>query len=111
MRVSYEDGSEMELNCHSGVEPTQITVATPNGQWKIEESLGRATGPVGQHLHGQMTLQSALMPSLVMQILKGEGCDLPTLSDSIDQHRPFLAALLKHWNRTHGCQDLVVPVT
>jgi hypothetical protein len=111
LSVSYADGSELELCCHSGAEPTQITVATPQGAWVIEESVGRVTGPVGQQLHGQLSFQSVLTAPLVKQILQESRCDLPTLAESTAQHRPLLTALLKHWNQSQGCQDSIVPIT
>lgn len=111
LRVTYTDGSELELCCYSGVEPTQIVVATTQGEWVIEESAGRVTGPFDQQLHGQLSFQSALTASLVKRILQEGRCDLPTLAESAAQHRPLLTALLKHWNQSQGCQDSIVPIT
>ena len=109
--VSYIDGSELELCCHSGHESVQITVATSNGEWVIEESAGLVTGPCGQLIHGQLTFQSALTAPLVKQILQEGRCDLPTFAESTAQHRPLLVALLQHWNKNQGCQDSIVPIT
>ena len=109
--VSYANGSELELCCHSGTEPTQITVVSPQGQWVIEESEGRLTGPADQHLHGQLSFQSAFTAPLVKQILQEGCCALPTLAESAAQHRPLLKALLEHWNRSHGRNDCSVPIT
>lgn len=111
LRVTYADGSELELCSHSGSEPTQIAVATPQGEWVIEESAGRVTRPVGQQLHGQLSFQSQLTAPLVKQILNSGCCELPNLAESAAQHRPLLTALLKHWNQSHGCQDSTVPIT
>jgi predicted dehydrogenase len=110
-RVTYADGSELELCCHSEAEPTQITVVTPQGEWVIEESAGLATGPDGQQLHGQLSFQSALTVPLVKKILQEGRCDLPTLAESAAQHRPLLSTLLKHWNQNQGCHDSIVPIT
>jgi len=111
LQVSYTDGSELELCCHSGHEPTQITVTTSKGQWVIEESSGRVVGPIGQELLGQLTFQSALTAPLVKQIFQEGRCDLPTLTESISQHRPLLTSLLMHWNQSQGCQELIMPIT
>jgi hypothetical protein len=109
--VTYTDGSELELCCHSGREPVQISVVTPQGAWLIEESAGKCTGPAGQQLHGQVIFQSALTAPLVKQILQEGRCDLPTLAESTAQHRPLLSSLLTHWNQSQGCQDSIVPIT
>lgn len=111
LRVSYSDGSELELCCHSGTESMQATVVSPQGEWVIEESCGRVIGPAGQHLHGELSFQSALTGPLVKQILDENCCDLPSLAEATAQHRHLLAALLMHWNHSHGCQDSVVPIT
>ena len=111
LQVAYTDGSQLELYCHSGDEPTQITVATPHGDWLIEESSGKVTGSGGQDLRGRLNFQSELTAPLVEQILQEGSCDLPTLVESMAQHRPFLNALMKHWNKSQGCHDFVVPIT
>ena len=111
LSLTYTDGSELELCCHSGSEPIQITVMTPQGEWLIEEKAGMVTGPDGQQIPGQLSFQSELTAPLVKQILQESCCDLPTFAESTAQHRPLLAALLKHWNQSQGCQDSIVPIT
>ncbi|MDB4379554.1 hypothetical protein N9Z61_01755 [bacterium] len=111
LQLSYSDGSELEFCCVPGTDPTQITVVTAQGEWVIEESLGRCSGPNGQKLHGQITYQSALTAPLVRRILQEGRCDLPTLAESTAQHRPLLITLLQHWNQSQGCKDSVVPIT
>jgi hypothetical protein len=109
--VTYTDGSELELYCHSGAEPNQITVVTPQGQCVIEESAGSVSVPDGQQFYGKLIFQSALTAPVVKQILQQGRCGLPTLAESADQHRPLLSALLKHWNQSQRCQDSIVPNT
>lgn len=111
LRVIYADGSQLSLCCHAGSEPLQIFVVTEEGEWLIEESAGRVTGPDGQQLQGNLEFQSVLTAPLVMQILEKGHCGLPTLDESTSQHRSLLASLLKHWNESQGCQDSTVPIT
>ena len=111
VRIFYSDGSELELCSDFGNEPIQITVSTPQGEWRIEESSGICTGPTSQQVNGQLSFQSALTAPMVKQILQEGRSDLPTLAESTAQHRPLLTALLTHWNQRQGCQDLVVPIT
>lgn len=111
LRVSYDDGTELELCCHEGTEPIQISVVTPEGKWLIEESAGRVTGPDGQQLFGQLCFQSAITAPLVKQILQNGQCHLPTLAESLSQHRPLLSAFQMHWNKFHSYQDSIVPIT
>ncbi len=109
--VHYSDGSVLELSCLPDTQPAVITVETPQASWRLEEAAGVATGPAGQHLQGQLSFQSALTAPLVAQILQDGHCALPTLTESVDQHRPLLEALLEHWNRSQNRHDLSVPIT
>jgi predicted dehydrogenase len=109
--VHYSDGSVLELSCLPSAEPTVISVETPQGGWRLEEATGRATGPAGQQLAGQLSFQSTLTAPLVAQILQEGRCGLPTLAESAAQHRLLLQALLGHWNRSQGRHDLSAPIT
>ncbi len=107
----YSDGSVLELSCLPDAQPAVITAETPQGSWRLEEAAGVATGPAGQQLHGQLSFQSALTASLVAQILQDSHCALPTLAESVVQHRPLLQALIEHWNRSQRRHDCSVPIT
>lgn len=109
--VNFSNGSSLELSCNLSDAPPRIEVETPEGIWMIEEAAGKAVGPSGQEIAGQLSFQSALTAPLVEQILTSGRCDLPSLTDSTAQHRPFLEALLKHWNHTQSREDLAVPIT
>jgi hypothetical protein len=109
--VHYSNGSVLELSCLPDVQPAVIIVETPQGNWHLEEASGVATGPAGQQLQGQLSFQSALTAPLVAQILQDGHCVLPTLAESVAQHRPLLQALLEHWNRSQGRHDCSVPIT
>jgi len=109
--VNFRDGSSLELSCNQSDAPPRIEVETPEGIWQIEEVAGKAVGPSGQEIAGQLSFQSALTAPLVEQILTAGRCELPRLADSAAQHRPFLDALLQHWNHSQSCQDQAVPIT
>lgn len=111
LRVSYTNGSQLELFCGAGTEPTQITVATSNGEWVIDESAGRATSPHGQEFLGHLSYQSELTAPLVKKILQNGCCDLPTLAESMAQHRLLLNSLLMHWNQNQRRQDSIISIT
>lgn len=109
--VNFRDGSSLELSCNHSDVPFRIEVETPEGTWLIDEAAGKAVGPSGQEIAGQLNFQSALTAPLVEQILAAGCCGLPRLADSAAQHRPFLDALLQHWNHSQSREDLVVPIT
>ena len=111
LTVGYSDGSTLKLSSETGNKKLKITIKTREEKWLIDESAGQFTAPGLYQEHGKIILQSLLTPQIVRSILKNGNCELPTLSESIDQHRPFLSALLKHWNSIHRCNDLVLPIT
>jgi hypothetical protein len=109
--LNFSDGTSLELSSNQSVLPLRIEVDTPEGSWLIEEAAGKAVGPYGQKIVGQLSFQSALTAPLVDRILSTGCCDLPTLEESAAQHRPLLQALLEHWNCSQGRQDFSVPIT
>ena len=111
LMVHFRYGSSLELICNQSDAAPSIEVETPQGIWLIEEMVGKAVGPSGQEITGQLSFQSALTAPLVEQILTFGRCELPSLADSAAQHRPFLDALLQHWNQSHSRQVLAVPIT
>ena len=111
LMVNFRDGSSLELSCQQRDLPPRIEVETPDGIWLIDEAAGKAVSPSGLEIAGQLSFQSALTAPLVEQILTSGRCELPSLPDSAAQHRPFLDALLQHWNYSQSCKDLAVPIT
>lgn len=111
LMVNFRDGSSLELCCEQRDLSPRIEVETSVGIWLIDEAAGKAISPSGLEIAGQLTFQSALTTSLVEQILTSGRCELPSLLDSAAQHRPFLDALLQHWNCSQSCRDFAVPIT
>ena len=111
LNVSYVDGTELQLCCDSGSEPLLIYVNSPEGEWIIDEFNGVLSKPFGGQLHGKLDFQSSMTAPLVEEIFQLEDCRLPTLSESVMQHRLLLSAFLEHWNSSHRCQDSIVPIT
>ena len=109
--VKFRGGSSLELNCKQSDAHPRIEVETPEGTWLIDEAAGKAIGPSGQEIAGQMTFQSSHTAPVVEQILDTGRCNLPSFSDSAAQHRPFLDAMLHHWNYCQSREDLSVPIT
>ena len=111
LMVNFRDGSSLELSCNQSDAPTRIEVETPEGIWLIDESAGKAVGPNGQEIVGQLNFQSVLTAPLVEKILTAGRCELPSLDDSSAQHRPLLDALLQHWNHSQSRDDMAAPIT
>ena len=111
LSVSYGNGSSLELSCNKSDVARRIEVETSEGIWLIDEAAGQAIGPSGQEIAGKLSLQSTLTAPLVNKILTAGCCELPSFADSSSQHRPFLDALLHHWNHSQSLEDSAVPIT
>ena len=72
----------------------------PKGEWFIDETKGSFVRPAGEPLQGELSFQSILTAPLVIQILRENRCDLPSLAESTAQHnRPLLSSLIMSWNK------------
>lgn len=111
LSVYYSNGTRLDLACNQDSQPIQLVVETSHGIWLIDESGGRAVSPTGAELVGNLSLQSVLTAPLARGIIQSGSCDLPALTDSAAQHRPFLDALLQHWNQSQSREDVAVPIT
>lgn len=96
----YADGSVVTLTSVPNNDKTIHTVMTDGVEWVISEANGIATSSRGVSLPGSLDFQSSLTGPLVESILRTGVCGLPALSESLKVHRPFIAAMLEHWNRT-----------
>ena len=111
LKAHYADGSTLVLESGLKGQKMVIQVETSQGTWTINEAEGIATGPEGQQILGRIEFQSEMSTQLVDLILTTGSCDLPTLASSVQIHRPFLQAMLDHWNRFGFDNNLSVPVT
>lgn len=107
----YADGTSLVLASSDTEESTSISLRFNGEEWLISESNGRATSSKGESVSGTLEYQSVLTGSLVELILKTGNCGLPTLQESLQVHRPFLSAMLEHWNATMPEQRMKVPLT
>lgn len=112
LNISFANGSTLRMKCSEDLEPKLITINTQdNNNWSIDEATGVACNIEGEKIFGELTLQSVLTGPLVKSILTTSCCDLPVLSESVDQHRLLLNSLLNHWNQTHKTTLTCVPIT
>ena len=111
LMISFHDGSTLGLVSGQNSSPIKMQIETQTGNWLIDENNGKAVGPFDQVIGGKLEFQSALTAPLVDEILSLGRCGLTKLPDSVSQHRPFLDAMLYHWNQSQSRHDLAVPIT
>ncbi|SVB27426.1 uncharacterized protein METZ01_LOCUS180280 [marine metagenome] len=94
---------------------SQLSFEGLAGRWEIRqpwsEEVGRAVGPAGDALEGRIEFQSQRTPRLVNEILTEGTCPLPTLAEAAALHRPFLDAMISHWQGSTGQDCNRVPIT
>ena len=88
-----------------------IKVQSNENEWIIDEENSILNGPKGPIVCESFEYHSDLTTKLVKSILETGSCDLPTLKESAEIHRIFLAALLDHWNKFRGKKDSLLPIT
>ena len=111
LRAQFSGGKWVTLKCMEADENMAIEVKTSEGLWQINEGNGEAIAPDGQSFSGRLEYQSEMTARLVETILNTGGCELPTLDQAVVLHRPFLNALITHWNQSQNRVDTKLPIT
>jgi len=116
MELSYSNGSLLTLsgvsaNRSASVDFNIRSLHDDSSHWTIFEQEGRAVSE-SEEINGQGFLfQSDSTPQLVSKILSKSDTGLPTLNQSLLQHKPFLQALLEHWNAVMSDRRTELPIT
>lgn len=108
--VTYADGSTLVLSSGSGGNAYKVKIETDSCAWNIFELDGYAEEDCGDKVYGAAEFQSVLTAPLLRQIFTERACDLPTLSQSVNQHIVFLKAMQLHFSRC-GYLSEMVPIT
>ena len=109
--AQFSGGKWVTLECLDTDENVTIEVETNEGLWQIIESNSQAIAPDGHSFPGRLEYQSEMTARLVETILNTGCCQLPTLDQAVLLHRPFLNALITHWNQSQNRIDSKVPIT
>jgi hypothetical protein len=114
LKVYFSDSSTLILRTNEierliGYRATIDT--TSNTKWIINEKNGNAFSSCGKKVYGDVLLQSIATKDLVESILMHQSCNLPSLAESINQHRPLIDSLLIHWNSTNISTSNTLPIT
>lgn len=111
IKVSFKNGSELEIICDKSNNPIEISAQTESGVWKISEQNGIAFGPTGQTIKGSIEYQSLITSPIVEDIFRNNICTLTPLNESIKLHNHLLKGLLENYNKTNNCSSLILPIT
>lgn len=109
--VNFSDGSRLKLSTGEDDRDYRVQLKTHQDQWCVYESKGIAESDSGRVVQGKCEFQSQLTAPLVESILTAERCDLPTLEESVAQHRIFLEGLMAHWNSFMEERRVRLPIT
>lgn len=111
LKMTFSDNSVINLTRTENESISNFRVETSTEEWIIDEFLGIATSSSNHEITGELSLQSKLTPLLFHQLLATGTCLLPTLDESLSQHRPLLESLIDHWNQKTMNHDTIVPIT
>ncbi len=111
LHARFSGGSVATLSAQEGEVFYKFELEDGARTWLIDEAAGTATRSDGLALPGRLPFQSEVSGALVESILVSGTCELPTLSQSLAIHRPFIASLLSHWRATVDAQANAIPIT
>lgn len=95
----FADGSKLKLFSDRNKLGYKVNLRINGDEWQVSQSEGVARAADGRTIEGKVEFQSQLTAPLVQAIFAGTPCGLPTLTESAQQHTPYLNSLLEHWNR------------
>lgn len=109
--VDFSDGSRLKLSTGEDDRDYRVQLKTHQDRWRVYESKGIAESDAGRVVQGKCEFQSQLTAPLMESILTTGDCDLPTLEESVAQHRVFLEGLMAHWNSSMEERRVRLPIT
>ncbi|MBH99754.1 MAG: hypothetical protein CL467_04030 [Acidimicrobiaceae bacterium] len=110
LHATMADGGYVSM-IDEGSGDRAINLRTWSGDWRIDESAGRAFREDGLEVSGRLELQSELTGPLAEEIFSTGACRLPTVTESVRAHQVLLEALLDHRRRTGVPNASMVPIT
>ncbi len=111
LRANFSLGSTGTFISDASDAPFEIKIKTTGEEWLIQWDKGIAVRNDGFELTGRVLFQSEMTAGLIKDILDNEASELPALSISAEQHRPFLNSMLTHWNTNRSEKAASVPIT
>lgn len=109
--ANFSDGSKLKLQSERNSLGYKVQLKIAGDEWRVSESEGIAIAANGLAIHGEVEFQSQLTAPMTKAIFTGNPCGLPTLSESAQQHIPFLNILLDHWNQHMPEKRERIPIT
>ena len=111
LRFSFADGSTLRLASDREHLGYQAQIVIGDDDWQVFEAGGFAQTPSGKRIDGATEFQSQLTARMMESIFEQRACELPTLAQSLSQHKHVLSALLAHWNAHMPDQRTTLPIT
>lgn len=118
IKVYLNDGSTVSISgtAAKSSKRSEISLQDTGVQggelWRVFEHEGRAISSKGDCIQGKAhLLQSESTPELIRRIIAKEKICLPSLKESIEQHKPLLEALIDHWNKVMPNRIRLLPST
>ena len=111
LKIVFKDNSKLFISSKEKDRNFRVRILTTNDEWRVSERDGIAENSSGLIVTGKCEFQSILTSPIVESILSGNGCSLPFLNESIQQHYPLLNTLLEHWNKYMPEKLKSLPIT
>lgn len=111
LEACFSKGSSLKLTSESNNNPVTMIAHEQDLSWHINEIDGVAKCSNGEEIVGRLQYQSEITAQIIESIINEGRCSLPTIDESISQHRVFLKSLQQHWDRASTKNSDSVPIT
>jgi hypothetical protein len=113
MEAIFGSKARLILNCDSSNEPLTLSVSVADNQYEVKfDGDDSIEVKVNDKLERfDFPYQSTMTAEIVDEILLTAQCDLPTCLATVTTHRPFIRALIGHWNSNHSDSVKRLPIT
>ena len=112
MDFNFSDGSKLHIQGSPNEDEKnnfKFSIADDRLLIEVFEEQGLAKTNNDEIISGSVLLQSELTANLISCLLNSQVPDLPTLKQSVLQHRPLLIELTKNFKKSNN--GLALPIT
>ena len=109
--VTYEGGHTLRLSSNDDSEPISLILESKTLKFSLNESKGSCNFDNLFSINGSLPYQSELSTQLVIILLEKGICNLPTIKESLAQHRHLLRFFIDQWSMYNKQKLLFAPIT
>lgn len=113
LRAEYESGLHLTMNCDRSTAPLSIQINAQSSVFNIFYMDDKILIKHNSDFFdlSDVPLQSSMTAPLVRNIISNSSCDLPSCFESVQLHKHFCRAMLRHWNLVNHVESNYLCIT